>query len=306
MFRSSLTRELLHFKSCLYLRRLRAVIYSVIGLLCYACAKQRRNETFTAHYRNYYYRLLAFDEKKSVQQGQRLLMSASFSTQNDSVFWDSENNLGGVYVLSADTSKDANLLQYHAGLSSPGDSVCLLVPSNVFFKQFFATEQLPFFSGKDSIVKVNFKIKKVLSPDEEEVLEMAGAKREHESIKAHFKDEKAYEMARDELGFFWIERPDTSGGGVTLGSPVRLGIKASFLNGRSLDPFEQVIAFQYGTPDQVLPGLNNVMSRLKVGQNAKIILPSRLAFGEFGSSNGTVPPFTPLVFELRLLADELH
>jgi FKBP-type peptidyl-prolyl cis-trans isomerase len=56
----------------------------------------------------------------------------------------------------------------------------------------------------------------------------------------------------------------------------------------------------YGTPDQVLKGINYVIPRLKVGQSAKIILPSRLAFGEKGSSNGTVPPFTPLLYEITL------
>jgi FKBP-type peptidyl-prolyl cis-trans isomerase len=40
---------------------------------------------------------------------------------------------------------------------------------------------------------------------------------------------------------------------------------------------------------------------LKKGQNAKILLPSRLSFGENGSSNKKVARNTPLVYELKIL-----
>ena len=47
--------------------------------------------------------------------------------------------------------------------------------------------------------------------------------------------------------------------------------------------------------------IHYVIKRLKKGQNAKIILPSRLAFGENGSSNGTIAPYTPLIYEIKII-----
>jgi FKBP-type peptidyl-prolyl cis-trans isomerase len=58
--------------------------------------------------------------------------------------------------------------------------------------------------------------------------------------------------------------------------------------------------FTYGSPEQVLKGLNYVIGKLKFSQSVKIILPSRLAFGENGSSNGVVPPYTPLIYEVKV------
>ncbi|MGZ3885263.1 MAG: FKBP-type peptidyl-prolyl cis-trans isomerase [Bacteroidia bacterium] len=40
---------------------------------------------------------------------------------------------------------------------------------------------------------------------------------------------------------------------------------------------------------------------MKKGDFVKIILSSWLAFGETGSSNGTIPPFTPLLYEIKLI-----
>ena len=41
--------------------------------------------------------------------------------------------------------------------------------------------------------------------------------------------------------------------------------------------------------------------KLKKGEKAKIILPSQLAFGDQGSSNGVIPPYTPLVYQIEII-----
>jgi FKBP-type peptidyl-prolyl cis-trans isomerase len=67
-----------------------------------------------------------------------------------------------------------------------------------------------------------------------------------------------------------------------------------------MDEGETEFQMSYGDPNQLIAGLNNVMGLLKAGQNAKIIIPSRLAFGSYGSSTGIVPPFTPLLYEISV------
>ena len=73
-----------------------------------------------------------------------------------------------------------------------------------------------------------------------------------------------------------------------------------FLNGRVFEKSRTDFELIYGIPDQMVKGLNYVMGQLNEGQTAKIILPSALAFGENGSSNGTVPPYTPVLYNLKL------
>lgn len=80
--------------------------------------------------------------------------------------------------------------------------------------------------------------------------------------------------------------------------------KGTLLNGKVFDstylrgaPF----TFKYGDPGQVLKGFEIAISRMKKGAKSKIILPSHLGFGEEGSSDGRIPPYTSLIYEIELI-----
>lgn len=59
--------------------------------------------------------------------------------------------------------------------------------------------------------------------------------------------------------------------------------------------------WQAGTPDQLLPGIEKALYMLRQGGYAKVLIPSHLAFGPHGSSNGLVPPFMPVIYEIWVL-----
>ena len=40
---------------------------------------------------------------------------------------------------------------------------------------------------------------------------------------------------------------------------------------------------------------------MKEGDKTKIIIPSQLAFGEYGSSTGLIPPFTTVIYNLEII-----
>jgi FKBP-type peptidyl-prolyl cis-trans isomerase len=151
-------------------------------------------------------------------------------------------------------------------------------------------------------VKINFKIQQILSPVDFEKLKTNLRKEEQSRIARFFKSDKDQEVASDPSGFYWIERPEiNTGQPVEPGDVVQIAYEGSFLNGRFLERSTTDFEFIYGTPDQLLKGLNYVIGTLKTGQTSKILLPSRLAFGEDGSSNGIVPPCTPLIYKIKII-----
>ena len=82
------------------------------------------------------------------------------------------------------------------------------------------------------------------------------------------------EAARDPLGFYWVDRSGATGTrSVQAGDNISVAYKGEYLNGRFLEKSGDDFELIYGTPDQVLKGLNYVIGRLKMGENAKIILP---------------------------------
>ncbi len=262
--------------------------------------KQPASNIYTHDKKDYYHRLIQFTQDTGcLLNGVPVALDLEFKTQDDSVFWDSHNNLGGRFVLKPDTSARSGLLAYHVSRCAAGDSGILLIRTDVFFRQIFKTRQRPFFSANDSVVKILFRI-----ADQQDVAEPNNpfVKDEYQAIETLFRSVEAAEQARDISGFYWLERPgDFSGMQVQPGEQVSIIYTGRFLNGRLLEQSSDTFDFIYGTPDQVLKGVNYVIGYLKPGQSAKIILPSRLAFGEQGSSNGTVPPRTPLVYEVTLV-----
>jgi peptidylprolyl isomerase len=105
----------------------------------------------------------------------------------------------------------------------------------------------------------------------------------------------------DGYGMYTLEKKASGLEKVSAGKRVKIAYSGSFLDGKPVDTGEQQLEFVYGTPDQLIEGLNIVIGSLKKEETIKIIVPSRLAFGESGSSNGSIPPYTPLVYNLKII-----
>ncbi|PIQ14841.1 MAG: hypothetical protein COW67_11620 [Flavobacteriales bacterium CG18_big_fil_WC_8_21_14_2_50_32_9] len=84
---------------------------------------------------------------------------------------------------------------------------------------------------------------------------------------------------------------------------IRIKYKGYFLNNVLFDetPENGFLEFEFGTPNQVIRGIEIAIKDMKVGEKSKIIIPSHLAFGAGGSSTGRIPPATPVMYELEIV-----
>lgn len=267
------------------------------------CHKKNAGVGFSYDPLGYYYQLLSFEEDNTAYRPNKIAwVTASFKTQSDSVFWDSYNNMNDRFYLENDSSDRNDFFRHYVSRCSVSDSACVLIRTKDFFYQQFKTAGIPFFSKQDSVIRVDFKIKQIYGKDEFVKIQHNLRRQEEEQIEHFFGSPERMEKASDPSGFYWIEKKGAVSEQVARpGDIVTIAYKGYYLNGRFLEKSGTDFEFIYGTPDQLLKGLNYVIGRLKLGENAKIILPSRLAFGENGSSNGTVPPYTPLVYEIQLI-----
>jgi hypothetical protein len=266
--------------------------------LIFSCRKHGKKSEFSQHRKGYTYRLLAFETKGlENHQGDIAHLNLEFLTQSDSVFWDSYNNFGDQFYIRAD-SGSSDFISVHVAGSSVGDSVELLLSPREFFNQRFQSG-VPKECLTDTVVKIKFRVLSFLDAGTTHLLS-PDTHTEAKRIAEYFGSEKKAVEALDPAGFYWIGKKADAQKVNHEGERIRLLYKGSFLNGRSIDRGFQEMDLVIGTPDQVLPGLNNVIQRLKVGENAKIILPSRLAFGEQGSSDGQVPAGMPLIYEVTI------
>ena len=271
--------------------------------LIFSCAEKHKKTNFTKTKLGYWYRLLSFNSDSVCAPHSKIArVSATFKTQRDSVFWDSHNNVNDNFFMQLDSTATKNVFKRHVSLCCLLDSVCLLVPVRDFYAKQFQSDSIPFFSEGDSVVQINFKITELLSVKDFENKLFNFKKNEEQEIEDFFKSPTLLEAAIDPNGFYWLDRPaENDALPITSGDLVKISYQGHFLNGRFFEKSNEFFEFIYGTPDQLLKGLNYALASLKNGQTAKILLPSRLAFGEIGSSNGFVPPYTPLIYEVKII-----
>lgn len=94
------------------------------------------------------------------------------------------------------------------------------------------------------------------------------------------------------------------GDDIKSGSEVSITYQGKFLNGYVFEDSRNksiVPTFTYGQEYQLIDGLHLGLSGLKSGESVKIILPSRRAFGEEGSLAGIVPPYTAVIFDVKII-----
>ena len=126
--------------------------------------------------------------------------------------------------------------------------------------------------------------------------------RERTIIDSWLSEESGYQL--DSSGLYVQVNEIGKGDSVAVDREVILSYKAYFYNGMlfdNTDDWEDTFRYVVGIPNQVISGISLGIDGMSGGTKAKIIIPSRFAFGKAGSSTGLVPPFEPLKYELKII-----
>lgn len=275
--------------------------------LCFLMSCQK-TETINGYSRDdhgFYYKLLAIgDGVKPPKNTSILCCDAVMKTLSDSVFWDTKHEaVNGLFIPMSSTHQLQGSCQSYFMKMVEGDSVSFLVKPSVFFKEYF-NSPIPVFCKNDSLVKLDLKLRQIISNTQFEALkqqqiedhELQELKKIDDYLKRNRKPLKP-----NPQGIYVLEKKETHLEPVTDGEKIVIQFQGFYLDGRPIDRATQEMEVIYGTPDQLISGLNSMVGSLKKGESTKIIVPSRLAFGERGSSNGDIAPFTPILYNLKII-----
>jgi FKBP-type peptidyl-prolyl cis-trans isomerase FkpA len=101
-------------------------------------------------------------------------------------------------------------------------------------------------------------------------------------------------------GLVYLSLRDGSGPSPAATDVVKVNYRGTFADGKEFDS-----SYKRNSPAQfplngVIPCWTEGVQRMKVGGKARLTCPAKIAYGERGAG-GTIPPNTPLQFEVELL-----
>ena len=277
----------------------------VVGLIfIFSCREKPKTYQGYSKQQDFYYKLVSLgDGAKKTDSTQCLLIEASCKNLKDSTFWNTKHKGSQTFFINKNSPY---FLKSVYGFSV-GDSLQYLFPTDKFFKYFFKSEA-PFFCRKDSCVKFTLKIIQTLTANQfkafnDSILAFTDKQQSKEQLQIQNYVSKNCKRVNEFAtnAFIEITHP-TNLDSVKKGKKIKLFYKGYFLDGTLVDytPHNWAFEFTYGQEGQLIEGLQLALYRLKKGEKAKIILPSHLAFGSEGSSNGAIPPYTPLVYQIEI------
>ncbi|MFT5184260.1 MAG: FKBP-type peptidyl-prolyl cis-trans isomerase [Flavobacteriales bacterium] len=131
----------------------------------------------------------------------------------------------------------------------------------------------------------------------------AGVLEENEYLRQHLESRRLLSLCDRMEDVFMIRTKEREGEYLTSGLEIALDYTGHFLDGTEFDDSskdQSTLYFQLGKPDQVIRGIDLALRKMRNGEEARLYIPSHLAFGQKGSTTGVVPALTPLMFKVRV------
>lgn len=177
-------------------------------------------------------------------------------------------------------------------LFHPGDKGLILVPSRLAYGPAGGPGLLPY-----SNLRYDLTILKVRSEDDQ--------------IEDYIRDNTIRVDERTDTGLrlTYLQRAAAGADTVKATTKPQLRYNLKLLDGTQIDPNPRSSNNLFGelNPDlsdekSVIKGFREAVLKLRVGDRVRAIMPSTIGYGTAGNSDGRVPPYSPLVFDIEVIS----
>ena len=277
-----------------------------------------------------YYQFFKQDENAvKPQEGDIVRLVMSYKNSADSVLFDSRvGNPSGTNYIEFPLQKSTFKGSFEEALAMMGlgDSASFIISADSVYLTTFKAPSLPPYIVKGSMLTFEAKLEKIITKTEAEA-ERNKQMEEYKAMMARRQGEEAAMFSKyltdnkvtvkpTESGLYYIETKKGNGKKPKAGEMVKVNYTGSSLDGQIFDTSDEATAKQAGIFDerrkpyeplefpvgqgQVIPGWDEGLMLMSVGSKGKLIIPSAIAYGAQGNGP-TIPPFTPLVFDVELV-----
>ncbi len=277
-----------------------------------------------------YYQFFTQDENAvKPQEGDIVRLIMSYKNSKDSVLFDSRvGNPNGKNYIEFPLQKSTFKGSFEEALSmmGVGDSAGFIISADSVYLTTFKAATLPPYIEKGSMLTFEAKLEKITTKAEAEAernKQMENQKAEMTKMQAaegaslakYLSDNKVT-VTPTASGLYYVETQKGNGKKPKAGEMVKVNYTGRLLDGTVFDTSDEAAAKKAGVFDErrqpyipiefavgqggVIPGWDEGLLLMSVGSKGKLILPSAIAYGPQGG--GPIPPFSPLVFDVELVA----
>ncbi len=269
-----------------------------------------------------YYKFHIEKGGQKAQLGDILVAELTVRTADSTLFTNAGNPQR---MFRVDTSMYKGDLNEGFLLMGIGDSATFILNADSLKK----VTQLPPFIKEGAILYYDIKIHEIVTKaafDKEKAEMMAkqekmiaeASAQEVKDLEKYLADNKV-KVQPTASGLYYIETKKGNGAAPVSGKKVKVNYTGKLIDGKIFDtsiekdaksagiyndqrPYEP-ISFGLGQ-GEVIPGWDEGISLMKVGGKARLIIPSKLGYGERGAGNGAIPPCAVLIFDVELVGVE--
>lgn len=278
----------------------RQVIFFSLLIFIFSCKKQELFPGYKEINGNFY-ALISSDSKTIKPQiNDFIIADLKYLTLNDSVFF------SDIRKFQLSTPDYPGAIDEIFIKLSKGDSAFLIVNTRRFFEKDLQIK-VPKFLENQTFFKIYCHIidiesyKQYLQKKERFLSWLVNQKQfEKTSLDIFLGMLTQYQKKND---LYKIVLVNGNGDYIHTGDTIIINYEGYFLDGKMFDstwkrhqPFE----FVYGTEMQVIKGLEIALKTMREKERALFVMPSKMAFGEKGSSSRIIPPYTPVIFEVQV------
>ncbi|MFP4063954.1 MAG: FKBP-type peptidyl-prolyl cis-trans isomerase [Bacteroidales bacterium] len=242
---------------------------------------------------------------------ERILSMNMVYSVEDSVLFDNENTGMPMYLQLIEPEYPGDIYE-GLGMMAIGDSASFRIDAEDFFTQTAGMTELPPFVEPGS--KLTFDVKLLRAMNEEEFAEeqerlmeeqmeadMERADQE-EGLRDAYLDEEGITVDPTPSGLYFVEEEPGDGPRVEEGQTVAVHYEGRLLDGTVFDSSyerDEPLEFVVGE-GRVIEGWDEGVAMMREGGEARLIVPSSLAYGEMGAGE-LIPPFSTLVFDVEVV-----
>jgi FKBP-type peptidyl-prolyl cis-trans isomerase len=193
-------------------------------------------------------------------------------------------------------------------LMSKGSKASIIVPSSLAFGEQGRGQMIAPYTTllydlelTDIVSKAQFE-KEQADKEKKAAAEKELAKKEEAGKLQNYLKANKITVAPTASGLYYIEIKKGTGEQAGKGKIVKVHYTGTLLNGKKFDSSldrKQPLEFTIGQ-GQVIPGWEEGISMMKKGGKARLIIPSKLGYGENGRMP-TIPPSATLIFDVELI-----